>query len=177
VRALRVAVVAPLMVMLALSACGEETEPIDDTQPAPTFGEGGVVDDTPADEADPSGLSLDLAFDEPLSSGQPVTWELSVTNIGAEDVVLTFADAQQGDVVLSDEGGEEVYRWSEDQMFTQALRCQTIDVGQAGRYQLQGQLDVEPGEYEVTATLNAQPEPVAYTETIVVEPQPGDGGG
>jgi hypothetical protein len=170
VRALRVAVVAPLMVMLALSACGEETEPIDDTQPAPTFGEGGVVDDTPADEADPSGLSLDLAFDEPLSSGQPVTWELSVTNIGAEDVVLTFADAQQGDVVLSDEGGEEVYRWSEDQMFAQMVSEEQLASGESLTVELEEPaLDVEPGTYELSAEVTGDPSPEPVTRSVEVE--------
>jgi hypothetical protein len=186
----RLVLLTAAVVLLAAAACGDGDD-ADDGLGAPPAGdipagEGGAAgfaappheEDCDPDAIEPAADpgELTLVTSPPITAGDVIHWEIRLENPGDEPVTLVFASGQDGDVVL-ERDGEEVYRWSEDQMFTQALRCQTIDVGQAGRYQLQGQLDVEPGEYEVTATLNAQPEPVAYTETIVVEPQPGDGGG
>jgi hypothetical protein len=54
-------------------------------------------------------------------AGDTVSFDLSVANGGDAPVTLTFATSQRYDFVVVDESGAEVWRWSADRMFGQAL--------------------------------------------------------
>ena len=56
-----------------------------------------------------------------------VRFTLQVTNTGDRPVELVFPTGQSYDfAVLPRAGGNEVWRWSSDRMFTQAVRSRTI---------------------------------------------------
>lgn len=169
-RAGRAAGIAALALAAVVAAgCGDDDQTVTAGSPADEAPEGGIVDDAPADDADPSGLRLELGFEEPLRAGQGVGWELSVSNVGADETVVTFGSGQSGEVVLTDGDGEEAYRWSTDQMFTQAIREEPLAAGETARYELdEPALDVEPGSYELTATLTGDPAPEPLTRTVEV---------
>ncbi len=66
--------------------------------------------------------------------GDSVVFVLQVTNTSEVPVDLHFRSGQSYDfVVLS--GEREVWRWSEGQMFTQALRHERLQAGQTLRFE------------------------------------------
>jgi hypothetical protein len=151
------AVVGSLLLLgSALAACGQG----DDEAAEPV---GGTSDGVrPA-------LGLDLEYEEPLRAGAAVTWELTVSNDGADDARLTFTSGQSGDVVLVRDG-EEAYRWSSGQMFTQAIREEVVPAGGSATFELdEAALDVEPGDYELRAELVGRPAPEVLTRAVTVQ--------
>ncbi len=58
-----------------------------------------------------------------------VRFTLQVTNASQQAVTLRFSSGQSYDFSVGD-GGAVVWRWSEDRMFTQALRAETLAPGQ-----------------------------------------------
>ena len=114
------------------------------------------------------GLSLSVAFDEPLHSGQTVTWRLTVDNRSSSPVTLRFRSGKQGDVVLA-QGGKEMYRWSAGRMFSQAVREIPVDAGASTVLTLeQDQLKVPPGDYDLMAEAGCDPSPGVVHRPVTV---------
>jgi len=61
--------------------------------------------------------------------GEVVRLLLSVTNNGNEEVVLKFSSGQQYDFYVQDSEDVEIWRWSANRLFTQALSEISIPVG------------------------------------------------
>jgi len=66
--------------------------------------------------------------------GDTVFFVLQVTNAGTEPVDLHFRSGQSYDFVVMD-GERTVWRWSDDQMFTQALRREVLAPGATLRFE------------------------------------------
>ena len=62
-----------------------------------------------------------------------VRFVLQVTNTGPAPVTLDFTSGQSFDFVVTRDGGE-VWRWSADRGFTQALRSETLAPGETRTY-------------------------------------------
>lgn len=65
-----------------------------------------------------------------VDAGRPVRLVLRLTNLSGTSTKLTFPTSQQYDFWVV-RGNDEVWRWSEDQVFTQGLETRTIDPQQA----------------------------------------------
>lgn len=65
-----------------------------------------------------------------VAVGRPVRLVLRLTNLSGTRTELTFPTSQQYDFWVM-QGTDEVWRWSDDQAFTQALEKRTIDPQQA----------------------------------------------
>jgi hypothetical protein len=63
------------------------------------------------------------------TAGDSVRFTLRVTNASESPVTLTYPTGQTYDFVVQD-GGAEVWRWSSDMMFTQAIRTETVAAGE-----------------------------------------------
>lgn len=131
---------------------------------------GGQGEDAAPPTADAGDEALALVAEVPdeLVAGEPVTWRLAVTNRSDEAVVLTFPTGQQGEVVLRDGSGEEVLRWSEGMMFTQAVSEIPLAPESSVTFDLPGDLDVEPGTYELEASVPSDPAPAPVTREVTV---------
>jgi hypothetical protein len=118
---------------------------------------------------DPEVLEVEAAPAEPLVSGQPTTWKVTITNVTDGPVPLVFSSSQQADILLS-ANGEPVYQWSTDRAFSQELRCQILDGGEAYTVQLAENrpIDIPPGEYELTARSITAPFPPDFTMAVTV---------
>ena len=101
-------------------------------------------------------------------AGDAVVFELVVHNVGDDPVEVTFRSGLDADFAVLDVDAEreddgagevEVWRASDGQMFTQALRPETFDPGAERRYRGEWS-DPDPGEYEVVATLAVTDEAV-----------------
>lgn len=98
------------------------------------------------------------------ADGDAVTVRLTVTNDGDDPVELTFGSGQTAEFVVT-AGDETVWRWSDDRMFTQRVRRETVRPGEElvaeGRW-----TDPRPGQYAVEATLTAADHRPAATATF-----------
>lgn len=82
-----------------------------------------------AGAADPLVASLQVA-----TSADSVRFALQVTNAGSAPVELEFASSQTHDFVVS-RAGAELWRWSADLMFAQALRSETLAPGETRAFE------------------------------------------
>lgn len=78
---------------------------------------------------------------------------LEIVNEGTEQAEITFSSSRKADFVALDDG-EEVWRWSEGRMFTQALDDATMRPGESMSFDAVWE-DPDPGEYRVRGTLVA----------------------
>jgi hypothetical protein len=97
-----------------------------------------------------------------------VEFRFTVTNTGPDPVELTFRSGKRADVAVTDtETGEEVWRWGQNRMFTQAIS--TVEL--AGGETLDRSFtwdDPAGGRYEAEATLAANTASVTATTTFTV---------
>jgi hypothetical protein len=68
-----------------------------------------------------------LATSLNVSVRDGVTLALHVTNVTGKQLELAFASGQTHDFVVLDSAGRELWRWSSDRMFTQALQSKLLD--------------------------------------------------
>ena len=106
-----------LLLLLVPAACGP-------SEPPPETGDGAV-------EPLPAALVPTLTV---RIEGDSVRFALQVSNATDSAVVLQFGTAQRYDFVVRTEGGEELWRWSEGQMFSQALGEERIEPGRSLEY-------------------------------------------
>jgi hypothetical protein len=95
-----------------------------------------------------------------------VTFSFTVTNDGSDPVEASFSDAQRAECVVSD-GGDEVWRWSDGQMFAMMMGSETFGPGDSETYELVWE---EPGggEFEARAELDASDADCGATTTLTV---------
>ncbi|NLM36604.1 MAG: hypothetical protein GX202_00575 [Firmicutes bacterium] len=93
-----------------------------------------------------------------------VIFDFALTNHSSKALVLPFGSGQQFELVVKDEKGEEVYRYSDGKFFTLALVYKQINPGEALRWQDQwdrrdkaGNL-VRPGRYRAEVEVLVIPE-------------------
>ena len=71
------------------------------------------------------------------------------------DIKLAFGSGQRMDLTLSNEGGE-VYRWSDDMMFTQAIEEVPLPAGATLPHTLSAEsINLPPGTYSAKAWVTA----------------------
>jgi len=115
-----------------------------------------------------NGLSLTVAFDEPLRTGHPVTWRLELENRSKEEITLRFSSGKDGDIALL-AGASEVYRWSAHRLFSQALRQMPLAAGSRHTFRLEEPALVVPaGNYELVGEVAADPSPGAVHRPVTV---------
>lgn len=109
----------------------------------------------PVAEATAAGLKLRFSpASEPLAINTAVWWVFELTNTTGAALDLTFPSGQMGDVALSRDGSE-VYRWSIDKSFLQAVQVVTLQSGKSTTFVLSDPLTLSPGSYQVSATVAA----------------------
>ncbi|HEV2131298.1 MAG TPA: BsuPI-related putative proteinase inhibitor [Longimicrobiaceae bacterium] len=109
-------------VLVVLSGC---TRP--DPAPMPPSDQGRAVTESPATGPLVSSLQVETHADS-------LHFVLQVTNATQEAVPLTFRTGQSADFVVAHEG-RELWRWSGDQMFTQAIRNERLAAGETRTFE------------------------------------------
>ena len=110
------------------------------------------------------------------SVGDSVQFVLQLTNTTDEAVDLEFTSGQSYDFVVRSPAGEEVWRWSADRAFTQALREEVLAAGETLTYSV---VWAPPpgmsGEHEVTGILTARNHPIQQSAAFTIPGGPGGG--
>ncbi|WP_173916971.1 BsuPI-related putative proteinase inhibitor [Halobacillus sp. Marseille-Q1614] len=123
-----------------------------------------------------------LTFDgQAHQSENGISFDFFITNDSEKPITLGFSSSQKYEIILKNEAGEEVYRYSKDQMFAQQLTTEELEPrGQLAASETIEE-DLPPGEYEATMsflvkTVNDQPlntKPFVITDTVTIG---GEGG-
>lgn len=87
-----------------------------------------------------------------MKVGDKMRFELSLTNETSERVVLLFPSGQQFEIVVRDQNGDEVYRYSEGKMFTMAIVTKEMAPGETLVWEDEWE-EAVPGSYLVTGEL------------------------
>lgn len=88
-----------------------------------------------------------------VATDHDVEFRFTVTNTGTDSVELAFASGFVADFAVHRDD-DEVWRWSDGRMFTQALQTETIAPGETFTHTGTWK-DPKPGAYEAVATLEA----------------------
>jgi hypothetical protein len=121
---------------------------------------GPSVGDPSEENREPKAVELETAL-EVKKENNNLIFEITLTNRSGETVELPFSSGQQFEVVVINGENEEVYRYSEGRMFTQALTFIEIKAGEKLSWieewdQKSDHTWVSNGEYKVTAEVLVQ---------------------
>lgn len=129
---------------------------------------GEAAEDAPAEPESPDttealdGIQLILAIDQlAYAPGETIRMELVLVNRLDRPRTLPFATAQRVDARIVDEGGEELRRWSADQLFAQVLGEESLAPGDEGRrWTLELPAPDVPGTYRLIGVITATAAPL-----------------
>ena len=107
----------------------------------------------PAPGADEGPLSPSLEVNV-ADAGVQLT--LHVTNTSSRPVEFTFPSSQRYDFIVRRAGGEEVWRWSEGMMFTQAISRVTLAPDESWDMQAVWDASGLTGEFVATGVVTAR---------------------
>lgn len=99
------------------------------------------------------------------TSSDVVAFHFHVRNDGTEPEDVQIRSSKLADIAIID-GDEEVWRWSDGQMFAQMMQTETFESGQTETYEFEWP-NPTPGTYEAVATLNAMDEVTAREQFTV----------
>jgi hypothetical protein len=110
----------------------------------------------PAPRSTAAGAPLLASLQASTFGSDSVRFTLQVTNTGETPMTLSFASGQSYDFVVSREG-RQVWRWSAERVFTQALRSETLGAGETRTFsEVWTPATRSPGRYAVRGTLTAR---------------------
>lgn len=81
---------------------------------------------------------------------------LHVTNAGEAPLALNFSTSQRYDFIVEAASGEEVWRWSDDMAFMQALSQDTLPPGESWTMDAVWDPEDRSGQYVATGVLTAR---------------------
>jgi hypothetical protein len=98
--------------------------------------------------------SLDVAV------GSDVRLTLHITNTADQPLELQFTSGQTHDFAVTDSTGRELWRWSAERMFTQALQTRILGTGQSVNYEERWNPEGATGELTAIGELTSANHPV-----------------
>jgi hypothetical protein len=110
----------------------------------------------------PLATSLNVTVDD------GVRLAFNVMNASASKIEIEFPSGQTHDLVVLDESGREVWRWSADRMFTQSLQTKQLDAGETIAYDETWNAGGRKGTFTAVATLNSTSHPVESRVTFTI---------
>lgn len=95
-----------------------------------------------------------------VTVGQDVRLTLHVTNPGDAPLEIRFPSGQTHDFAVLDQAGREVWRWSAERMFTQALQTRALGIGESATYEERWEPGAARGTFVAVAKLTSENIPV-----------------
>jgi hypothetical protein len=97
-----------------------------------------------------------------------VTFTFNVTNAGSKLVELTFPSGQRYEFTVLDAEGREVWRWSEDRMFTQSLTNRQLSARETATFAEAMPAGDLHGTYTVVARLESSTHPIEQRQLFTL---------
>ena len=107
---------------------------------------------------DASKPSIASSLDVSVKEG--VGFAFHVTNNSSKAIELIFPSGQTHDFTVVDAAGREVWRWSGERMFTQALRNTVLEAGETQSFDGRWDAAGRRGAFTAVATLKSTNHPV-----------------
>ena len=93
-----------------------------------------------------------------------------IFNYTEEEIIFHFNTSQRYDFIIEDEKGNEIWRWSEDKMFTMVLGEETLGTLNPEVIYVSEYKDrLSPGYYKITGIFVAQEKPMSGSIIIEVK--------
>jgi hypothetical protein len=109
------------------------------------------------EQVDMAQLQMDLTAE---AMGGGAHFVMTITNAGGEPVEVIFASGQSYDFEVR-QGGATLWRWSEDRMFTQAMREERLAPGERWTFEEMWQAPAgASGGFEVVGSLTSANRPL-----------------
>ena len=89
-----------------------------------------------------------------------IEFAFRVTNNEPRKIELLFPSGQTHDFVVVDSLGRNVWRWSDDRMFTQAYQNKFLESGETVTYEGAWRSEIPPGRYVAIASLRSENKPI-----------------
>ncbi len=100
--------------------------------------------------------------------GAAITARITLRNTTAQPLELVFPSGQDFDIVIRNEAGQQVWRWSDGRAFTLAIRTVSFT---GERHWVEGiRLDLPPGNYTAVGSLAIQDRKYESTLAFRIEP-------
>ncbi|GGF15625.1 hypothetical protein GCM10010954_12850 [Halobacillus andaensis] len=118
-----------------------------------------------------------LTFDSNVESTEEgLDFNFHITNEADEPIILGFNSSQKYEIVLENADGEEVYKYSNEQAFSQQLTTEELDPGDKLEANETLEEELPAGEYDATmsflvTSINDQPletKPFEITDSVTV---------
>lgn len=109
--------------------------------------------------ADPAPLVSSLSVE---TAGDSVRLVLAVTNTSTSPVALAFTSGQSADFAVA-QGGRDLWRWSADKSFVQAMRTETLPAGETRSFDATWARGAASGTLTATAWLTSTSHPLTRT--------------
>ncbi|MBA3853722.1 MAG: hypothetical protein C0503_04850 [Gemmatimonas sp.] len=120
-----------------------------------------VKRNTPVDARAPLAPALEID----VNNG--VHFSFDVVNASTRKLEVLFNDGRTHDIIVLDSLGREVWRWSDDRMFTQVVQSKVLRASDTLSF-AESWTDPQPGNYVAVATLPSRNYPVEHRVAFVV---------
>lgn len=112
--------------------------------------------------------TLDVSVRNGSAASQTLTFSLHVANNTKKMLELRFPNGQTHEFVVMDASGKEVWRWSSNRMFTQAIRTKLLKGREETVYEDEWSTKGLRGQYTAIATLRSDNHPVETSVAFVL---------
>lgn len=119
-------------------------------------GDAEAAQSVPVDPSDDSPLATSVN----VSVGEQITLGLHVTNRTDRRLEVTFPSGQTHDFVVLDSIGREVWRWSQERMFTQAMQNRMIGTRETLSYEERWDPAGRTGTFTAVGVLTSTTHPI-----------------
>jgi len=104
------------------------------------------------------------------SVGELIVMTLRIFNYTKEDIAFYFTTSQRYDFIIEDEKGNEIWRWSEDKMFTMVLGEEVLGpTNPEVIYTAEYRGKLSSGYYKITGIFVVQDRPMSGNVIIIVK--------
>ncbi len=97
-----------------------------------------------------------------LRVGEEVRFSFHVANAGSRRLEVKFPNGQTHDIVVLDSAGNELWRWADGRMFTEARQYRSIDGGDSLRLEDGWDQPSARGKLVAVATLKSTNYPIEH---------------
>ncbi len=117
------------------------------------------------------GFGASLSTDQRVyRSGEPIRITFEVFNHTPRPARFDFTSGQRFDIVIEDQQGKEVWRWSEGRLFTMALGQETLGPATPRlTYEAEHTAKLEPGRYKIKGLLTDVSRRISATISVEVQ--------